>query len=190
VEDQRVKARSFASTGTTILAVIAAVLAFFYMRSLHAGGMHGRAGEILSPDAPPSEWSYAPVANAEVLIIWKGTPLDGPVDVQSVCVRAAYARTDTNGNFSIDDWWLMPQWPLMFDVHAMLPAPVAGFKYPGWHELNGPLGPSPFTLRLVRIDRSVSPAGPFEEMDPIGLYRCPAPEPPLPARGSRPLPRR
>ena len=172
-----------AAIATTICAVIVAVLAFFYVRSLRASGIHGRIGEIQNPESPPSEWRYVPAAGADILVIWNGTPLDNPVHGNSVCVRAAYARTNADGEFSLAGWWLGPQWPLMTDVYAMLPAPAIGFKYPRPVESSAAPLPSAFTMALVRVvDAAATEAGAVTEIDPIGLYRCRKPEPPGSAR--------
>jgi hypothetical protein len=160
-----------------LLAMLVAALTFFFVPSLHASGVEGRVGEVLNPDAPPSEWRYAPLADVDVLVMWIGSPLDNLVHSNTVCLRAAYARTDSNGRFSLSGWWPKPQWPLVTNLRPLPPAPPPGFEYPRGSDFQHALATTPFTLRVARIDSRAPPeSGAAQQMSPLDLLRCPTPE--------------
>ncbi len=93
----------------------------------HGPEMKGIVEEVVNFDAPPAQWKYVPIANAEVMVLWRGQSAT-PVHSSSVCLRAIYTRSGPDGRFTVPGWWRMPRGAPVLDVHPVSYAFVPGFQ--------------------------------------------------------------
>lgn len=75
-------------------------LSFFLAFGACAQEVRGTVFELENPDAPRSQWKRAPSAGAFVIVHWTGRR-PGMGHYESVCIQAAIARTDAQGEFRI-----------------------------------------------------------------------------------------
>jgi len=74
----------------------------------HGASVEGQVFEVVNPEAPMSQWTRVPSADAYVIVHWQGTiPRLG--HYESVCLHAAIGKTDARGRFEVSGSWAVPK---------------------------------------------------------------------------------
>jgi hypothetical protein len=74
--------------------------------SREASAVRGEVMEVLNFEAQPSQWTYRPLANAEVMAAWIGYKPHSRFNVTQgrECIRKAFTRTAADGSFFFSAW--------------------------------------------------------------------------------------
>lgn len=74
----------------------------------HGTSVEGQVFEVVNPEAPMSQWTRVPSADAYVIVHWQGT-IPRPGHAESVCLHAAIGKTDARGRFEVSGSWAAPK---------------------------------------------------------------------------------
>lgn len=111
----------------------------------HGAGVEGQVFEVVNPEAPMSQWTRVPSADAYVIVHWQGT-IPRPGHGESVCLHAAIGKTDARGRFEVSGSWAAPRG---FPVIRSDPAVMV--HKPGFDQLSDfRSGSAPVVRTLVR----------------------------------------
>ena len=74
----------------------------------HGASVEGQVFEVVNPEAPRSQWTRVPSADAYVIVHWQGSiPRLG--HAESVCLHAAIGKTEARGRFEVSGTWAAPK---------------------------------------------------------------------------------
>jgi hypothetical protein len=104
----RLRLRSRAVLALSALCVLGLLL--FCLVRLHVSAMHGTVGIVDDIRAPKESWRVSPAAEVDVLILWRAR--EAGKYPHYICVRTVLTHTNSLGEYSVDDWWIAPTWPL------------------------------------------------------------------------------
>jgi hypothetical protein len=111
----------------------------------HGASVEGQVFEAVNPEAPMSQRTRFPSADAYVIVHWQGT-VPQPGHAGSVCLHAAIGKTDERGRFEVSGWWAAPK---VYPVIQREPA-VMVYK-PGFDQQSDDRDPgAPVVRTLVR----------------------------------------
>jgi hypothetical protein len=112
--------------------------------------VEGQVFEAVNPEAPISQWTRLPSADAYVIVHWQGTvPQFGHAG--SVCLHAAVGKTDERGRFEVSGWWAAPK---LYPVIQSGPA-VMVYK-PGFDQQPNDRDPGTSIVRTLAPSRLVA----------------------------------
>lgn len=78
----------------------------------HGDRVRGQVFEVVNSEAPASQWTRVPSADAYVMVHWTGS-VPGP-HATSVCLHVAIGKTDARGRFDVSGRWAAPKAFLVF----------------------------------------------------------------------------
>lgn len=136
--------------GILKLLTLAGALLTLYSCGFRGTEMKGAVEEVVNFHAPPDQWKYVPIANAEVLVLWRGQRANNPFYGSSVCLRAIYTKSGPDGRFTVPGWWRAPRSELIVDVMPVSYAFVPGFQEVGPQTQTNPIwmpGPGLHVMR-------------------------------------------
>jgi hypothetical protein len=110
----------------------------------HGASVEGQVFEVVNAEAPASQWTRVPSADAYVIVHWTGS-VPGP-HVSSVCLHAAIGKTDERGRFEVSGRWAAPK------AYLVIPRDPAIMVYkPGFDQQSDSRQPgAPVVRTLVR----------------------------------------
>jgi hypothetical protein len=73
----------------------------------HGSGVEGQVVEVSNPEAPASQWTRVPAADAYVIVTWTG--MVAGLHASTECLHAAIGKTDASGRFEIPGWGAAPK---------------------------------------------------------------------------------
>ena len=101
----------------------------------------GQVFEVVNAEAPASQWTRVPSADAYVIVHWTAS-VPGP-HVSSVCLHAAIGKTDERGRFNVSGRWAAPR-------ALVIPRDPAVMVYkPGFDEQSEFRNPSAAVMRTI-----------------------------------------
>lgn len=100
-----------AEFGWICLGFCVVLVLIWYVSGLKAHENSGRIGVVVNPEEPQAQWRFAPAADQEVLIIWKGHRALVSQRTAGFCAGTRIVRTDRDGRFASYGWWASPGWP-------------------------------------------------------------------------------
>lgn len=93
--------------------ILVGAIGFIAACASHGASVEGQVFEAMNPEAPASQGTRLPSADAYVVVHWTATvPQLG--HATSTCLRAAIGKTDERGRFEVSGWWALPKfYPLI-----------------------------------------------------------------------------
>ena len=95
------------------LILAAAAIGLSAACAAHSGSVEGQVFEVVNPDAPPSQWTRVPSADAYVVAHWMGSS-PGVVHASVACLHATIGKTNERGGFNLSGEWTPPRTFLVF----------------------------------------------------------------------------
>jgi hypothetical protein len=101
----------------------------------------GRVLQVANFGAPADQWQFAPIADAEILVLWRGYQ-SSLVHGGSLCFKKEYVRSDAQGNFRVNGWKMQRTVGGVSDI-----LPITYVYAPGFVELSSNDGKNEIFLR-------------------------------------------
>ena len=157
------------SAGARVAWVLVAIgpvaLLSYYVSGLHVGAIRGTVGIVDNIDAPKKSWHVVPAEAVDILIVWRAR--EGGKYPHSPCVRTVLTRTNAQGEYSVDSWWLAPAWPLRTKGRVEVYASKPGYlplvdrgplgRYRSHSHILGPPAVNPWTGQVLPDEDPLRP---------------------------------
>jgi hypothetical protein len=88
------------------LVVMALLFLVLLNCSMKGKGRKGQVFEVANPEAPPQEWRYVPMHNADVVVRWYAQDASKFLAMHGgrYCAKAVILRTKEDGTYDVPGW--------------------------------------------------------------------------------------